>query len=123
MYFINYMDKDTKAAADVVKKYFIYENDQNVTMLSTVLTEKYKLEDKKDPNFKSIKLLRIKVADNTYKESYKDKENTKIFLVKFDIQFKDDTKAVTDNGSYWWTFTVVRKNVNSPWLISGFGVC
>src|SRR3712207_7232606 len=61
----------------IVENYFICMNDQNIEKELTLLTDDFKKNHKvkKEPNLKSIKLLHIKEADNSYKESYQDKEN------------------------------------------------
>lgn len=119
------MDTDTKNASIVVKKYFKCMAEENVNEELSLLTSDFKKNHSvgKDSDIKSIKLISIKEASDNYKEDYSDKENTKIFIVKFDIQFKDDNKSVVESGVTKWTVTVIRKDKTSPWLIADVGVC
>jgi len=99
----------------VVENYFKYWNGKNGKAILSTLTERYATSkmDWEFENLKSVKLNSIKEESNT--------ELVVIYRVKFAIKKKKNGIGSLNSGNYTWSFTVIRKDKNSPWLIDNYG--
>ena len=99
----------------VVENYFKYRNEKNSKGILSTLTEKYTKGNMiwKFGNLKSINLNSIVEESNT--------ELVVIYRVKYELKNKKDGVSSQDSGNYIWSFTVIRKDKNSPWLIDNYG--
>lgn len=125
---------------EVIEKFFKYYNQKNLNGMNSLTTVNYhfsKLNWEFD-NLKYIKVSHIVEDTNqTNKEIYirsrkknqlidmeKEKtelENVTIFKVSFEVKYKKDGIGPRDSGKYGYNYTLIRKNKNSPWLISSAG--
>ena len=99
----------------VVENYFKYRNEKNSKGILSTLTEKYATYNTiwEFENLKSSTLNTIVEESNT--------ELAVIYKVEYELKNKKDGVSSQDSGKYIWTFTVIRKDKNSPWLIDNYG--
>lgn len=118
----------------VVEDYFKYKNEKNKEKIYTTLTG-----HRKAPNtiwgfdkLEHIKIIKLEEEkDQKHYESYLENgrgsinettiNNLKIFKVRYEVKYKDET-GPQESGTYDWWFFLIRKNETSPWLIDDFGV-
>ncbi len=124
----------------VVEEFLIYYNQKNLEGMNTLTTEKYHSPESswEFDNLEYIKVINIKEDTNqANKEVYlrqmktgqildmeKEKlelENVAIFIVNFEIKYKKEGVGPSDSGVDKNIYILVRKDTNSPWIISSFG--
>lgn len=122
---------------EVVEGFFKYYNQKNLEGMNTFTTEKNQLSWEFD-NLEYIKVINIiEDTNKTNKEVYlrdmkkgqiidmeKEKselENVTIFNVDFYVKYKKEGIGPSDSGRDKYSYTLIRKEKNSPWLISAFG--
>lgn len=107
--------KLSPASEKVVENFYKYWNEKNSKAILYTLTERYDVSpmDWEFGNLKSVKLDSIKEESNT--------ELVVIYKVKFTLKNKKNGIGSMNSGKYTWSFTVIRKDKNSPWLIDNYG--
>ncbi|MBU3192354.1 DUF4829 domain-containing protein [Clostridium bowmanii] len=125
---------------EVVEGFFKYYNQKNLEGMNTLTTEKYHssesywgfdnleyikviniIEDTKKAN-KEVYLRQTKKGQIIDTEKEKSElENVTIFNVDFEVKYKKEGVGPTDSGRDKYSYTLIRKDKNSPWLISSFG--
>lgn len=119
---------------EVVENYFKYYNKKNKTGIFSTLTKWHNTPNMnfEFDNLKSIKLIIIiNDSDPKTKEGYMKyghgrtngvkEENVKIYKVTFYVKLKKDGASAMSGGLHIESFTVIRKDENSPWLIDDHG--
>ncbi|MFT5875781.1 MAG: hypothetical protein ACI8WT_004778 [Clostridium sp.] len=125
---------------EVVEEFFKYYNQKNLEGMNTLTIEKFHSSESswEFDNLEYIKIINIIYDTNkTNKEVYlrqmkkgqiidMDKkklelENVSIFNVDFEVKYKKEGVGPSDSGRDKYSYTLIRKDKNSPWLISSFG--
>ncbi|MCB2312799.1 DUF4829 domain-containing protein [Clostridium tagluense] len=140
----NSKDKKVQVAflkpKEVIGEFYKYYNQKNLKGMNTLTIEKYHSSESSwgFDNLEYIKVINIiEDTDQTNKEVYlrqmkksqiidmeKEKlelENVAIFKVDFETKYKKDGVGPSDSGRDEYSYTLTRKDKNSPWLISSFG--
>jgi len=124
----------------VVVEFFKYYNQKNLEGMNTLTTEKYHSSESfwEFDNLEYIKAINIiEDTNQANKEIYlrqmkkgqiidmdKEKlelENVSIFNVDFEVKYKKEGVGPSDSGRDKYSYTLTRKEKNSPWIISSFG--
>lgn len=106
--------KPLVAAEHVIRGYFKYWNEKNVTEM-----EKRMTPDRKGMTWEFDKLEYVKLINIEEKRS--SDENRKVFNVVFDIKFKSSAGSGLSDGRHLWHYLLKGDNVNLPWLIYDWG--
>ena len=125
---------------EVIEGFFKYYNQKNLEGMNTLTTEKYHSSELNwgFDNLEYIKVINIiEDTNQTNKEVYlrqmkkgqiidmeKEKlelENVTIFKVDSDVKYKKEGVGPSDSGRDKYSYTLIRKDKNSPWLIDSFG--
>lgn len=130
----NVSNLDKLTPKEVVESYFKYYNEKSRSGMFSTLTKWHNTPNMnfEFDNLKSIKLMDIaEDLDSKPKEAYMKngrggingvkKENMKIYKVTFYVKLKKDGASAMTSGLHIESFTVIRKNENSPWLIDDHG--
>jgi len=79
------------------------------------------IEDTNQAN-KEIYLRQMKKGQIIDMEKEKSElENVTIFNVDFEVKYKKEGVGPSDSGRDRYSYTLIRKDENSPWLISSMG--
>ncbi|MEG1481743.1 DUF4829 domain-containing protein [Clostridium sp.] len=118
----------------VVENYFKYQNDKDKEKLLTTLTKWHNgpnvvwgFENLKKINLESISEETDKAVIEGYithgrgMDNGTTLENLKVYNVKYDVKYKDDSEGPEKSGTYEKWFYVIRENKDAPWLIDDFG--
>ena len=125
---------------EVIEGFFKYYNQKNLDGMNTFTTEKYHSSESSwgFDNLEYIKVINIiEDINQANKEIYlrqmkkgqiidmeKEKselENVTIFNVDFKVKYKKEGVGPSDSGPDKYSYTLIRKDKNSPWLISSMG--
>lgn len=130
----NVSNLDKLTPKEVVENYFKYYNEKNRSGIFSTLTKWHNTPNMnfEFDNLKSIKLIDIaENLDSKPKEAYMKhgggsingvkKENIKIYKVTFYVKLKKDGASAMTSGLHIESFTIIRKNENSSWLIDDHG--
>lgn len=130
----NISNSDKLTPKEVVENYFKYYNEKSNSGVFSTLTKWHNTPNMnfEFDNLKSIKLMDIaEDLDSKQKEAYMKhgrgsingvkKENIKIYKVTFYVKLKKDGASALSSGLHAESFTVIRKNETSPWLIDDHG--
>ncbi len=118
----------------VIENYFKYLNEKNKEALLTTVTEHFKspnvvwgLENLEYTKINSISKSVNSLDKDTYMKaghgstnSVKE-ENVKIYNVNYTVKYKTEEFPSHPSGNYIIKFIVIRKDMNSPWLIDDLG--
>lgn len=121
------------APEEVIKTYFKAQNEKNLTLLQSTLTEDWKrpgvlwgLE-----NLEYIKLIsmdesKATIKKDSYMESGKGKLlkpiDVKIYWVEWDKKYIDPKQSANGkDGKDAWNFILVKTSKDGPWLINDMG--
>lgn len=127
----------TQNPKEVVKEFFKYYNQKNLEGMNSLTTEQFSESFWEFENLEYIKVINIiEDTNQTNKEDYlrqrklgqkidmdKEKlelENVTIFKVDFEVKYKKERVGPSDSGRDKYYY-LIRKDKNSPWLISTFG--
>jgi len=112
---VEFMQIDANAE-QVVREYFTYWNEKNVTEMERRMTPNRKGITWEFDKLEYVKLISIK-------EIKARQEGIKVFEVVFDIKFKDgsDGGSGLSDGEYTWGYLLKRDNETSSWLIYDWG--
>lgn len=104
------------AAEQVVREYFKYWNEKNVTELEKLMTPNRKGITWDFDNLEYIKLISIA-------EKKSSDKNRKVFEVAFDVKFKLGVGGGNmKDGKTTWDYLLKQDSANSPWLIYDWGL-
>lgn len=125
---------------EVIEGFFKYYNQKNLEGMNIFTTEKYHFSESSwgFDNLEYIKVINIiEDTNQANKEIYlrqmkkgqiidteKEKselENVTIFNVDFYVKYKEEGVGPSDSGPDKFSYTLIRKDKNTPWLISSFG--
>lgn len=127
-------DSQSNSPQNVVEKFFQYKNEKDKSKLLTTLTEHWN-----DQNviwdfgsFDSIKITNIEELKNKLvNEGYlkhgrgavngTTETNLAVFNVEYETKYRKYFIGPEASNKCSWQFFVIRKDVNSPWLIDDFG--
>ena len=134
------IDVDLLKPREVVEGFFKYYNQKKLEGMNTLRTEKYHSSESNwgFDNLEYIKVINIiEDTNHTNKEVYlrqmkkgqiidmeKEKlelENITIFKVDFEVKYKKEGLGPSNSGRDEYSYTLIRKDKNSPWLIDSFG--
>jgi len=109
-------EASSMAAKQVVEEYFKYWNEKNVSEM-----EKRMTPNKKGISWELGKLEHVRLI--SISERQPREEGTKVFVVVFDIKFKNGSGGGSGliDGKYTWGYLLRRHNETSPWLIYDWG--
>ena len=133
--------KNTAAALSpvevVVKHYVAKKTNDRDAWLSTMTEENKEFLDSKHLDYGLIKLeinqiyelsgeelenrINSALDGTTAKELNLSADNISYVNVKFTAEY-DNTKVSDSSGTMEWTYVLIRKNKDSPWLIQAWGV-
>ena len=109
------ISKMNTSAEQVVRDYFKYQSEKNVAKLAEIMTP-----DKKNIAWEFEKLEYVNLISIHEKES--SEENKKVFVVEFEIKFKNGSGSGLSDGKYPnYAILLIRDNASSPWLIYDWG--
>ncbi|MDU4939813.1 MAG: DUF4829 domain-containing protein [Clostridium sp.] len=129
---VGFTDNEINEGLDVIKNSFKYENDRNEEELKKCYTEVYKdtnfmLTNINSAQIKEVALLKDKRNYYNYLKDGRgnirniDINNVKIFKVKYDKKYVDDSIMPMDSGIDEKGFILIRENSTYPWRIDGAG--
>jgi hypothetical protein len=111
-------------AKQVVEFYFDNWNNRNEMAMKAVLYDQKKMM----PNYCIKKVNSVKISTINYnknvterlKKNYSTFAAVEIYSVEFETNYPRN--VVTGFGGYtYWCYTVVKKSINDPWKIAGWG--
>jgi hypothetical protein len=108
-------DEKNKPAEQVVSEHFKYWNDKDLAKLEETMTPNRKGISWEFDKLESVRLLSIV-------EKKSDEPNERVFIVEFEIKFKNGEGSGLSDGKYT-NFAVMlrRETESSPWLIYDWG--
>ncbi|MEG0774594.1 DUF4829 domain-containing protein [Clostridium sp.] len=125
---------------EVIEEFLKCYNQKDLKGMNVFTTEKYHYSESSwgFDNLEYIKLINIiEDTNQENKEMYlrqmkkgqildmeKEKselENATIFDVYFEVKYKKEGVGPSDSGKDRYSYTLIRKDKNSPWLISSMG--
>ena len=117
-----------KSPEDVIRDSFKYENVHQLKNLLTCYTTRYKDVKFRLDNLESCRLdsLELITDSRIYKSYFTSgveikRENVRKYTVKYNVQYKDQSKEPEDSGDYEKMFTLIRENNLGEWKIDGIG--
>ncbi|NFH69213.1 DUF4829 domain-containing protein [Clostridium botulinum] len=117
-----------KSPEDVIRDSFKYENSHQLKNLLTCYTTRYKDVNFRLDNLESCRLdsLELITDSRIYKSYFTSgveikRENVRKYTVKYNVQYKDQSKEPEDSGDYEKMFTLIRENDLGEWKIDGIG--
>ncbi|NFH90244.1 DUF4829 domain-containing protein [Clostridium botulinum] len=121
-----------KSPEDVIRDSFKYENAHQLKNLLTCYTTRYKDINFRLDNLESCRLNSLElITDSRIYKSYFTsgrgminnikRENVRKYTVKYNVQYKDQSKEPEDSGEYEKLFTLIRENNLGEWKIDGIG--
>ncbi|WP_017352572.1 DUF4829 domain-containing protein [Clostridium sp. ZBS4] len=121
-----------KSPEDVIRDSFKYENAHQLKNLLTCYTIRYKDINFRLDNLQSCRLDSLElITDSRIYKSYFTSgrgminnikiENVRKYTVKYNVQYKDQSKEPEDSGEYEKMFTLIRENNLGEWKIDGIG--
>ncbi|WP_252223454.1 MULTISPECIES: DUF4829 domain-containing protein [unclassified Clostridium] len=117
-----------KSPEDVIRDSFKYENAHQLKNLLTCYTTRYKDINFRLDNLESCKLdsLELITDSRIYKSYFTSgveikRENVRKYTVKYNAQYRDQSKEPEDSGDYEKMFTLIRENNLGEWKIDGIG--
>ncbi|NFG63126.1 DUF4829 domain-containing protein [Clostridium sp. CMCC3677] len=117
-----------KSSEDVISESFKYENSHQLKNLLTCYTTRYKDVNFRLDNLESCRLdsLELITDSRIYKSYFTSgveikRENVRKYTVKYNVQYKDQSKEPEDSGDYEKMFTLIRENNLGEWKIDGIG--
>ncbi|NFA43339.1 DUF4829 domain-containing protein [Clostridium botulinum] len=121
-----------KSPEDIIRDSFKYENAHQLKNLLTCYTTRYKDINFRLDNLESCRLDSLELI--TDKKIYKSyftsgsgminnikRENARKYTVKYNVQYKDQSKEPIDSGDYETIYTLIRENNLGEWKIDGIG--
>ena len=119
-------------AEDVIRNSFKYKNEHNLDKLLECYTDRNKNSNFRLDNLEYIEIIDLKqVTDESqYRNSIiriRSGENNlkikaiKIYYVKFNIKYKDDTIEPINSGETMNEFTLIKLKNSDKWLINDVG--
>ena len=129
---------DNLSAEQVVKKYYEYANKKDIDKLNLLMINSLNFNQSELNDIEHIKLLKIKDESeypdkNSFIHNVKKgflqnglgKElkpfDTKVFYVKYEVQYKNTDPRPLESGMHDVYFTVIQQKKHSPWLIAEIG--
>lgn len=127
----------------VIEQFYKSYNQKNLKGIYSVTTKRYHSADSNlmFNNLKSIKAIKITLeTDPKYKQGYmhyglgktdglidiaKEKElekNIIIYKVSYEVKYIKDSNSIQKSGEHTFWIYLIRKDINSPWLINDMGV-
>ena len=100
----------------VVRDYFKYWNDKNVSKMEELMTS-----NNKGISWELEKLKYVKLISINESKSHQP-NNQKTFNVEFEIKFKDGSGSGLSDGKVFWPYVLRMDTEKSRWLIYGWGV-
>ncbi|WP_252224179.1 DUF4829 domain-containing protein [Clostridium sp. ZBS2] len=117
-----------KSPEDVIRESFKYKNSHQLKNLLTCYTTRYKDVNFRLDNLESCRLDSLElITDEGICKSYFTsgveikRENVRKYTVKYNVQYKDQSKEPEDSGDYEKMFTLIRENNLGEWKIDGIG--
>lgn len=121
-----------KLPEQVIKDSFKYKNLHQLKSLLTCYTKRYENVNFRLDNLESCKLesLELITDEKIYKSYFTsgrgmvnhiERENVRKYTVKYNVQYKDQSKEPIDSGDYETTYTLIRENNLGEWKIDGIG--
>jgi hypothetical protein len=106
------------AAKQVIEKFFTSWNGKNATGISDCMAPKNRGIDWEFGALEYVKLISI-----SERQPREDPENTRVFMVMFDLKFKANGPGMSslDEGKTYWNYILKRDNKDSPWFIYDWG--
>ncbi|HWQ21832.1 MAG TPA: DUF4829 domain-containing protein [Clostridia bacterium] len=111
-------EPSSMAAKQVVEKFFTSWNGRNATAIDDCMAPKNK---GMDWGFDALEY--VKVISISERQPIEDPENTRVFMVMFDLKFKTNGPGIPslDEGKTYWNYILKRDNQGAPWLIYDWG--
>ncbi|MBN1050487.1 DUF4829 domain-containing protein [Clostridium botulinum] len=117
-----------KSPEDVIRDSFKYKNSHQLKNLLICYTTRYKDINFRLDNLESCKLdsLELITDSRIYKSYFTSgveikRENVRKYTVKYNVQYKDQSKEPIDSGDYETIYTLIRENNLGEWKIDGIG--
>ncbi|WP_252229582.1 DUF4829 domain-containing protein [Clostridium sp. ZBS15] len=117
-----------KSPEDIIIESFKYENSHQLKNLLTCYTTRYKDVNFRLDNLESCRLdsLELITDSRIYKSYFTSgveikRENVRKYTVKYNVQYKDQSKEPIDSGNYDTMYTLIRENNLGEWKIDGIG--
>ncbi|MEG1255045.1 DUF4829 domain-containing protein [Clostridium sp.] len=134
------MDVALLTPKEVIEGFFEFYNQKNLEGMNTFTAEKFHSSES-DWGFDNLEYIKvINIIEDTNQENKeiylrqmkkgqiidmeKEKselENVAIFNVEYEVKYKKEGVGPRDSGWVGYNYTLVRKDKNSPWLISSWG--
>ncbi|MBW6411048.1 DUF4829 domain-containing protein [Clostridium sp. YB-6] len=121
-----------KLPEDVIRDAFEYENAHQLKSLLECYTIRHKDTNFRLDNLESCKLESLSLIkdESIYNSYFKSglglingvkRENVRIYTVKYNVQYKDQSKEPEDSGERKKMFTLIRENNLGEWKIEEIG--